>query len=124
MARQPWSRPRVLLELSGSGLANDQAQAGRTFARFVDIGVNKDPVPTKSNPQADDTNWKLMPSTFGANSFCIEDFAMTAIVLSFVRGTTRDYPDFAVIAAFSLAGLVFSLALVHLGFDLGAVIPG
>jgi hypothetical protein len=112
-----------LPEPSGGGWGNDQAQAGRTFARSVDIRLTRIGS-TKSNPQADDTNWKLMSSTFGANSFCIEDFAMTAIVLSFVRATTRDYPDFAVIAAFSLAGLVFSLALVHLGFDLGAVIPG
>jgi hypothetical protein len=48
---------------------------------------------------------------------------MTAIVYSFVRAASRD-SDLTVIAAFSLAGLVLSLAFVHFGFDLGTAIPG
>jgi len=48
---------------------------------------------------------------------------MTAILYSFVRATARD-SDLPVITAFSLAGLVLSLAFVHFGLDLGTAIPG
>jgi len=47
---------------------------------------------------------------------------MTAIVNSFARAITGDF-DLPVIVAFSLAGLVLSLAFVHFGFDLGTAIP-
>lgn len=51
---------------------------------------------------------------------------MTAIVYSFVRSTTResDLPDLALITAFSLAGMVLTLALVYFGIDVGAGIQG
>jgi hypothetical protein len=47
---------------------------------------------------------------------------MTAIVYSFIRASTR-VSEFAVITAFSLTGVVLSLAFVHFGFDLGTGIP-
>lgn len=53
----------------------------------------------------------------------IEDFAMSTIIYSFVRRSTR-VSDFAVVAAFSLAGMVLTLTLVHFGLDLGTGIPG
>jgi hypothetical protein len=52
---------------------------------------------------------------------------MTAIVYKFVRSAPASdvgVSDFAVVTAFSLAGLVLSLAFVHFGFDLGTGIPG
>lgn len=48
---------------------------------------------------------------------------MTAIGYSLVRTPTRD-SEFAMIAAFSLAGLVLSLALAYLGMDLGTGFTG
>ena len=48
---------------------------------------------------------------------------MTSIVYSFVRATARE-SDLALVTAFSLAGVVLSLAAVHFGFDLGTVIAG
>ncbi|HZR86070.1 MAG TPA: hypothetical protein VFB02_04660 [Bradyrhizobium sp.] len=47
---------------------------------------------------------------------------MTAIVYSFVRSSTR-VSDLALLTAFSLGGLVFTLALVHFGLDVCATIP-
>ena len=47
---------------------------------------------------------------------------MTAIVYSFIRPSAR-VSDFAVVTAFSLAGLVLTLALVHFGLDICAGIP-
>jgi hypothetical protein len=51
---------------------------------------------------------------------------MTAIVYSFVRATTRDadLSDLALVTAFSLGGMVLTLALVYFGVDVGAGIPG
>lgn len=51
---------------------------------------------------------------------------MTAIVYSFIRATTResDLSSAALITAFSLGGLVLTLALVHFGIDVGAGIQG
>jgi hypothetical protein len=46
---------------------------------------------------------------------------MTAIVYGFVRATTRE-SDFVVIAAFSLAGIVLTLAAAQLGLDVGTAI--
>ncbi len=48
---------------------------------------------------------------------------MTAIVYSFVRATTRE-SDLAIVAAFSLAGVVLTLALLHFGLDMGSSISG
>jgi hypothetical protein len=66
---------------------------------------------------------KLKADTVSNIHFAFGVLAMTAIVYGFVRATARD-SDLAEIAAFSLAGLVLSLALVHFGFDLGTVVPG
>lgn len=52
---------------------------------------------------------------------------MKAIVYKFVRpapASKLGVSDFAVVTRFSLAGLVLSLAVAHLGFDLGAGFPG
>lgn len=43
---------------------------------------------------------------------------MTAIVYGFVRATARE-SDLAVITAFSVAGIVLTLASVHFGLDVG-----
>lgn len=51
------------------------------------------------------------------------NFAMTAIVYSFVRSSAR-VSDLALLTAFSLGGLVLTLALAHFGLDVGAGIPG
>ncbi len=51
------------------------------------------------------------------------DFGMTAIAYSFVRSTTR-VSDLAAVTAFSLGGIVLTLALVHFGLDVGAGIAG
>ncbi|MGJ4939182.1 hypothetical protein ACQR1W_01295 [Bradyrhizobium sp. HKCCYLS1011] len=48
---------------------------------------------------------------------------MTAIGYSLVGETTRE-SELAIILAFSLAGLVLSLACVYFGFDFGTSIPG
>ncbi|CCE05077.1 conserved hypothetical protein [Bradyrhizobium sp. STM 3843] len=48
---------------------------------------------------------------------------MTAIGYSLVGETTRE-SEIAIILAFSLAGLVLSLALTCFGFDVGTSIPG
>ncbi len=48
---------------------------------------------------------------------------MTAIVYSFVRAATRE-SDLALVTAFSLAGVVLTLALIHFGIDVGDGIPG
>ena len=53
---------------------------------------------------------------------------MSAIVYRFVRPSSRasnvGVSEFAVVTAFSLAGMVLSLAFVHFGLDLGTGIPG
>jgi len=48
---------------------------------------------------------------------------MIALACSIVRATTRE-SDLAVIAAFSLVGIVLTLALVHFGLDVGTGIAG
>jgi hypothetical protein len=48
---------------------------------------------------------------------------MTAIAYDFVRASTT-VSDFWAVACFSLAGIVLSLALICLGLDVGAGIPG
>lgn len=50
-------------------------------------------------------------------------FHMTAIGYSLVGETTRE-SELAIIFAFSLAGLVLSLACACFGFDVGTSIPG
>ena len=55
--------------------------------------------------------------------FRIGNFAMTAIVLSFIRSATRE-SDLAVVTAASLAGVLLSLVLIFFGPDLGTNIPG
>ena len=47
---------------------------------------------------------------------------MTAIVLSFIRTTTREsyLGDHVLISTFSLGGIVLTLALIHFGLDVGS----
>jgi hypothetical protein len=53
---------------------------------------------------------------------------MPAIVYKFVRHASRapdlGVSDFALVIAFSLAGLVLSFLMVHFGLDYGAGVPG
>ena len=51
------------------------------------------------------------------------NIAMTAIVYSFVRSSAR-VSDLALLTAFSLGGLVLTLALAHFGLDVGAGLAG
>jgi hypothetical protein len=62
------------------------------------------------------------PVTY-ARSFHIGNYGMTAIVYSFVRASTR-VSDLALLTAFSLGGVVLTLALAHFGLDISPSIPG